>query len=52
MKTEKLDELRKLLLEFVNSDVFGMGEMQEMQQVNAVIDFVNGAIINNEQNNE
>lgn len=49
MEKEKLEQLKKLLQEFADSDTFGLGEMEYLEQVNEVIELVDGAIINNEQ---
>lgn len=49
MTTQKLEELKTLLTEFVESDIFGMGEMEYIPTVKEVIDLVDGAIFNNAQ---
>mgnify|MGYP003403185479 FL=1 len=46
MNKTELETLKVLLEKFVSLDYFGMGEMNEMQQVNTVIDLVDGAIYN------
>lgn len=46
MNKKELEKLKELLEKFVSQDYFGMGEMNEMAQVEAVIDLVDGAIIN------
>jgi hypothetical protein len=52
METQKLNELKKLLKEFSDSDFFGLGEMEYIQQINDMIDLVDGAIENNLTINE
>lgn len=49
MTTEKLNELKKLLNEFYNDDMFGLGEMNELEQIKNTIELVEGAIINNQE---
>lgn len=46
MNKTELKTLKALLEKFVSLDYFGIGEMNEMQQVNTVIDLVDGAIYN------
>lgn len=46
MNKTELETLKALLEKFVSLDYFGMAEMNELQQVNTVIDLVDGAIIN------
>lgn len=46
MNKQELETLKALLEKFVSQDYFGMGEMNEIEQVNTVIDLVEGAIIN------
>ena len=46
MNKQQLELLKTMLDTFVAQDYFGMAEMNEMQQVRAVIDLVEGAIIN------
>lgn len=49
MTTQKLTELLALLNDFAASDIFGLSEMHELTQVNQVIELVEGAIINQEE---
>jgi hypothetical protein len=51
MNKTKLLKLKELLNEFLDLDDFGMGEMTEIEQVKTVIDLVDGAIINQDENN-
>lgn len=46
MNKQQLKQLKAMLETFVAQDYFGMGEMNEMEQVRTVIDLVDGAIIN------
>lgn len=46
MNKQELEKLKELLEQFVSQDYFGMGEMNEIKQVEAVIELVDGAIIN------
>lgn len=46
MKKKELETLKDLLEKFVSLDYFGIGEMNEIEQVDTVIDLVEGAIIN------
>jgi hypothetical protein len=52
METNKLKQLKKLLKEFSDSDLFGLGEMEYIQQINETINLVDGAIENNLTTNE
>lgn len=49
MTTEKLKALKEVLTEFRNDDMFGLGEMAEIAQIDTVIELVDGAIINIKQ---
>lgn len=46
MNKKELETLKALLGKFVSQDYFGMSEMNEIEQVNTVIDLVEGAIYN------
>ena len=50
MNIEKLNELKTMLTDFRNDDMFGLGEMAEILQIDTVIDLVDGAIININEN--
>ena len=51
METSKLKKLKNLLKEFAESDLFGLGEMEEIKHINTTIDMVDGAIENNNMEN-
>lgn len=46
MNKKQLEQLKELLEKFASQDYFGIAEMNELEQVNTVIDLVDGAIIN------
>lgn len=43
---KELQELKTGLQKFHDSDLFGLGEMEELKQIKTVIELVDGAIIN------
>ena len=48
MTKEQLQQLKGLLEIFYQSDFFGLGEMDELKQIETVQQLVDGAIINSE----
>lgn len=47
MDKEKLEQLKDMLISFRNSDIFGIAEMTEIEQIDTVIQLVDSTIINN-----
>lgn len=48
METAQLQQLKTLLQAFHDSDILGMDCMEEIETVRGVIDLIDGAIINND----
>lgn len=48
MQTTELKQLKDLLQQFHDSDILGMDCMEELATVRGVIDLIEGAIINND----
>lgn len=49
MTKQQLETLEDLLTKFYNDDIFGMGEMNELEQIKQVVELVRGAIISYEE---